>query len=253
MYISSRVNEISESVTLKLNAKANQLAASGQKIFNLTAGQLPIKPPEELSQLVTKELDFLESYQYSPSSGFNELRDKFIQNLERKRGINFSDLDKTFGCTISNGGKHSLLNVLLAILERDDEVILLSPFWITYPEMVKICRAKPVVVDSDVSTGFVPDIEKIKKAITKKTKAIVVNSPNNPSGIFYPEKWMDDFAELISDYPELIVISDEIYDELYYDGVKPTYFYQKNPKLLLQTIIVDSISKTLACPGIRLG
>lgn len=253
MKLSSRVQNIAESVTLKLNSKAVQLADSGRTIYNLTAGQLPFKPMDSFVDHLRSELDNVKSFQYSPAAGYLELRKKMIKNIEDTRNISFSSLDEEFDCLVSNGAKHCLTNVFASLIDQGDEVIMMAPYWISYSEMIKMCKGSPVVVKSGFENNFLPSIDDIKKSITEKTKIIVINSPNNPSGTYYSDEWMCEFAKLMEENPNICVISDEIYYELCYDGPTPTFFYQKNPELLKRTIIIDGISKTLACTGLRIG
>lgn len=256
MELSSRVKGMAESVTLKLNSQALELTEAGKQIYNLTAGQLPFRPPQDFIECLRSELDFLKSYQYSPVAGFIELRKKIIHHIEETRGISFAckELEgEQFDCVVSNGAKHSISNVLGAIIDPGDEVIVISPYWISYPEMIKFCRGIPIEVKSTIFDVFAPSLKDIKKAISEKTKAIIINSPNNPAGIHYSSEWMQDFADLLIEFPHVNIISDEIYFEVCYYDPKPTYFYQKNPELLKRTVIVDGISKAFASTGLRVG
>jgi aspartate aminotransferase len=254
MELSSRVKGMAESVTLKLNTKAIEMSEAGKQVYNLTAGQLPFRPPQLFVDSIRNELDFLKSYQYSPVSGFDELRKKVITHIEETRGINFSAIkDETFDCVISNGAKHSISSILGAIINPGDEVIIISPYWLSYPEMIKFCHGVPVVVKSSIFDVFTPSMADIRKAISQKTKAIIINSPNNPAGVHYSDEWMNDFAELLEENQDIAVISDEIYFEVCYYDPKPTYFYQKKPELLKRTVIVDGISKAFASTGLRIG
>lgn len=253
MYLSSRVKDSHTSVTLKVNEKVIEMAQSGKHVFNMTSGQLNIKPPSEFIHILGKQLNFLKSYQYSPIAGMGKLRNKFIDHFTAKRGVDLSVLEEPFDCVISNGSKHSLYNVFGALINPGDEVILLTPFWVSYPEMIKYWGGVPVVVKSHAFDAYTPSIDEIKKAICEKTKAIIINSPNNPAGIHYDDDWMEEFAIFLKDYPELVVISDEIYSDLSYFDPAPTYFYQKEPSTLNQTIIINSISKSFASTGLRIG
>ena len=226
MELSSRVKGMAESVTLKLNTKAMELTESGKQVYNLTAGQLPFRPPQSFIESIRSELDFLKSYQYSPVAGFLDLRKKIMEHIEETRGINFASLDEPFDCVISNGAKHSISNILGTIIDPGDEVIIIAPYWISYPEMIKFCRGIPIVVTSSIFDVFSPSLHEIKKAISEKTKAIIINSPNNPAGVHYSDEWMKGFADLLMEYPHVNVISDEIYFEVCYYDPKPTYFYQ---------------------------
>ncbi len=253
MNVSKRSQEINESITLKLNAKAVAMAAEGKKVYNLTAGQLPYRPPRELVEAIRGELDFLKSFQYSPVAGDGELLKKLEEYIEMSREISFEDHDLNFGVTVGNGGKHVLSNIFSAILNPGDEVILFAPYWISYPQMVSLNGATIKVVEASVFNAFEPDLEKLKELLSDKTKAIVLNSPNNPSGIFYDENWMKKFAEIVKPYENAYIVSDEIYYELNYYDPRPTFFYQYDRELLGRTIIVDGISKSLAATGLRLG
>jgi len=253
MRLSKRVKSLTDSITMKLNEKAVQLSDEGRVIYNLSSGQLPIKPPPEFVEKIQQQLNFLKSYQYSPSGGFKSLREKMMAFTFETRGISKEQTENNYSCILSNGSKHTLYNIFGALLNSEDEVILLSPYWVSYPEMIKFWGGKVVVVNSNVFNGFVPAIEDIKKMIGPKTKAIIVNSPNNPAGIHYNEEWMKEFAEMMKEHPDIFIISDEVYSEIVYFDPKPTFFYQSHPELLPQTIIVNAISKMLASTGLRLG
>lgn len=252
LFLSSRVKFVSESITLKLNEKANLLAESGYQVFNLTAGQLPFRPLPEFIEKLASELNFLKSFQYAPVAGVPELRKKIISYIESIRNIEFAPQGE-FDCVLSNGAKHSIYNVLGTVVDPGDEVMILAPYWVSYPEMIKFWGGVPVVVKGHNYDAFTPPIDDIRKMLTPRTRALIINSPNNPAGIHYSSQWMKEFAELVKDYPNLILISDEIYFQLYYFDPKPTYFYQTRPELLSRTVIVDGISKSLASTGLRLG
>ncbi|MBT7668538.1 MAG: aminotransferase class I/II-fold pyridoxal phosphate-dependent enzyme, partial [Bdellovibrionales bacterium] len=240
-------------ITLKLNAKAVALAEEGRKIYNLTAGQLPCKPMSELIELMRGELNFLKSFQYAPVPGIRELRDKFLHRFFATRDLENSPLEAKLDCAISNGGKHALGNALGALVNPGDEVILIAPYWLTYRPLVELWGGVAKVVSSTLYDQFIPSIAEIEKAITPKTRAIIVNSPNNPTGIHYPKDWMERFGKMLLEHQEVSVISDEIYFDLSYFDPGPTYFYQLYPELLNRTIIVDGISKNMACTGLRIG
>lgn len=253
MRLSSRSRYLHDSITMKLNEKSLELTEAGKVIYNLSNGQLPIKPPASFIEKIHHELNFFKSYQYSPSAGFPSLRKKLLNHFIQTRKLPYEAIEADWDTIVSNGSKHSLYNAFGAIVDPDDEVILLAPYWVSYPEMVKFWGGKPVVVKSNVFDAFVPAIEDIKKAITSKTKVIVINSPNNPSGVHYSEAWMKDFTNLLLEHPDIVIISDEVYSDICYFDPRPTYFYQYDNKLLERTIIVHAISKSLAATGLRLG
>jgi aspartate aminotransferase len=253
MFISSRVRDANESITLKVNEQINKLSMSGKHVYNMTAGQLPFKPAPEFIKHIQNELNFLKSYQYSPVKGFEKLRKKFIKYVETKRDVSFKQDDLEFDCLISNGSKQSLYNVFGAILNPGDEVILITPYWVSYPEMIKFWGGEPIIVQSQAFDAFTPPLDEIKKAISSRTRAIVINSPNNPAGIHYSDECMQELASLLEEHPDLYIISDELYSEICYFDPKPRYFYQFSQKLLDRTFIIDGISKTFACTGLRIG
>lgn len=252
MEFSHRVKQISESITLKLNAKATQMAADGKKVYNLTAGQLPFRPMSEFVELIRSESDFLKSFQYSPVAGYPELRKKVMDHFQESRKVNLSSQGE-FDALVCNGGKHAIINVMQTLIDEGDEVVIFSPYWVSYPEMIKFCGGKEVLVESSPFNVFVPSLEELEKKITDKTKLVIVNSPNNPTGTHYNDEWMKGFAALMMKYPHVNILSDEIYYELYYYDPKPTYFYQHEPELLKRTIVIEGISKTLASTGLRIG
>jgi aspartate aminotransferase len=253
MLLSSRVKGIHDSITMKLNEKALGLTDEGKVIYNLSGGQLPIKPMAEFIEKIHHQLNFLKSYQYSPSAGFPALRKKLIRHFVQTRKLPPELFEVEWDAILSNGSKHTLYNALGALIDPGDEVILLAPYWVSYPEMVKFWGGIPTVVKSNVFDAFVPAIEDIRKAMTPRTKVIIVNSPNNPSGVHYSESWMREFGDFMRENPDLIVISDEVYSDISYFDPKPSYFYQLDHTLLNRTVIVHAISKTLAATGLRLG
>lgn len=253
MLMSSRVKGISDSITMKLNEKAIQLTEEGKVIYNLSGGQLPIKPLPEFVDRIHHQLNFLKSFQYSPVTGFPALRKKILKHFVETRNLPMDLFEVGWDVILSNGSKHSIYNALGALIDPGEEVVLLAPYWVSYPEMIKFWGGIPITVRSNVFDAFVPSIDDIRKAMSPKTKVIIVNSPNNPSGVHYSETWMKEFALFLKDFPNVVVISDEVYSDVSYFDPKPSYFYQFDQSLINQTIIIQAISKTLASTGLRLG
>lgn len=253
MYISSRVKSANTSVTLKVNEQVNKLAMSGKHVYNMTAGQLPFKPAPEFIHHISQQLNFLKSYQYSPVLGFEKLRRKFMSYIENKRNIQFKDDEVEFDCAISNGSKQSLYNALGAIVNPGDEVILLTPYWVSYPEMIKFWGGVTIEIETHAFDAYTPAIDEIRKNISSRTKAIIINSPNNPAGIHYTDDFMKEFAKLMLEHEDVFIISDELYSEICYFDPEPKYYYQFEKSLIKRTLLVDGISKTFACTGLRIG
>lgn len=250
MHLSSRVKGVNESITLQLNEKAQELSESGKVIYNLSAGQLPAKPPQEFIEKLQQQLNFLRSYQYSPVVGMPELRKKILaQHVQERKLAPADNLD----VILSNGSKQAIYMALGALIDPGDEVILLAPYWVSYPEMIKFWGGVPLTVRSNVFDAYGPTLEDIARSITPRTKAIIVNSPNNPAGIHYPANWMRDFAELLKQHPDVWILSDEVYADLAYFDPQPSWFYQHAAELRSRTIVFNGISKSLASTGLRLG
>ena len=251
MMLSERVHNASESITLKLNALAEELRGRGEQIYNLTAGQLPFPPDPKLVEQIPKQLESVSSFQYSPVAGLPGLRKKAIKYVEETRGIELNQ--GQFDCVVSTGAKQSLFNLIAAMVNPGDEVVIMAPYWVSYPEMVRYWGGKTVTVGPAGRPGDGPQMAEIAKAITPQTKAIILNTPGNPSGVYYQAEWIEEFAQLMLDHPNVAIISDEIYSQLYYMGQGPKYPYQYSPDLLKQTFIIDGISKSMACTGLRIG
>lgn len=251
--VSKRADAITDSVTLALNAKATQLKAKGEKVYNFTAGQLPFKPPTDFIEAIRGESHFLKSFQYSPASGSKKLKQKTLDDFKSRRNLNSQSIEN-WDVLVSNGAKHSLSTIMGTIIDPGDKVMLLGPYWLSYPHMVKGWGGEIVEVLSEISDGFAPSIEKIGQVFeSQKIKAIVVNSPNNPSGVCYSDSWMKELATLLKRFPETWILSDEIYSELYYYDPAPSQVYQFAPELLERTLCFDGISKSLASTGLRIG
>ncbi len=249
LVLAKRSTLLADSVTLDYFEKTRQLKEMGKYVYEFTHGQFPYKPASFFIENIYKELNFLSSFQYSPVSGIEELRKKFLHIKENDRDISLNTLE----CNVHHGGKQALFNALACLIDKGDEVILLTPIWPSYLEMIKFLEGVPLLVPATSHGGFIPSISEIEKLITDKTKAIIVNSPNNPAGVHYDEAWMRDFAQMVAEYPQVFLISDEVYSKIVYYDPKPSYFYQFDTQLLERTIIIDSISKMFASAGLRLG
>ena len=251
MILSERVQRGHESVTLELNAKAIELEKGGAQIYNLTAGQLPFKPSQKLVEEISRQLESLSSFQYSPVMGLPELREKVMKFIGESRGMKWDGHE--FDCVVSTGAKQSLFNLIGALVNPGDEVMILVPYWVSYPEIIRYWEGRPVRVMSSSHPGEGPSMESLERAITPKTKAIILNTPSNPMGVYYRKEWVKELAEFMMNYPQVAIISDEIYSQLYYKGPGPQYPYHFYPELLERTFIVDGISKSMACTGLRIG
>lgn len=243
--ISQRAKNIKPSSTLAVNKKAAELVAAGEKIINLSVGEPDFDTPDFIKQAAIRALN--EGFtKYTDSSGIKQLRQAICDKFKKDNNLDYQVEQIIVSC----GAKHSLFNVLLAICDQDDEIIVPAPYWVSYPEMIKLAGGKCVVCK--YKEDFKMDIEHLKSIITRKTKAIILNSPSNPTGIVYSEKELIEIAEIACKYG-IIVISDEVYEKLVYGGLKHISIASLGEEIKKLTIVVNGVSKTYAMTGWRIG
>ncbi|HEY8423697.1 MAG TPA: pyridoxal phosphate-dependent aminotransferase [Clostridia bacterium] len=246
MALAKRTAQISSSLTLAITAMAKKMKAEGIDVVGFGAGEPDFNTPEYIIEAAKEALD-KGFTKYTANSGMPQLKEAICQKFLRDNGLKYEPSQ----IIVSNGAKHSLYNAMLALVDQGDEVIIPAPYWLTYPELVKMCDGTPVIVDTQ-EDGFKLTPEKLKKAITPKTKAIIINSPSNPSGVVYTKEELWALAEVLEN-TDIYVISDEIYEKLIYDGYKHYSIASYSPKLYKQTIVVNGVSKTYSMTGWRVG
>lgn len=246
MLISEKAKKITPSQTLAISATAKQMKENGIHVVAFTAGEPDCETPQYIVDSAKKALDSGKT-KYTPSSGTVALRKAIAQKFEKDNGLKY-DFKQVI---VSNGAKHSLYNALYAIINDGDEVIIPAPYWLTYPELVKMCGGDPIIVETTEEQGFKMTAEQLKNSITPKTKAIIINSPSNPSGAVYSKEEIFALAKVI-EQTDIVVISDEIYEKLTY-GVPHVSIASYSDKLKEQTIVVNGVSKTYAMTGWRIG
>ncbi|HHW67900.1 MAG: aspartate aminotransferase [Epulopiscium sp.] len=247
MKLSNKVMDITPSSTLAVTAKAKQMKAEGIDVVGFGAGEPDFDTPEHIKQAAIKAIE--DGFtKYTPASGTVELKKAICHKLKNENGLDY----KQNQIVISNGAKHSLTNAFTAILNPGDEVIIPAPFWLSYPQMVKLADGVPVIVYAKKENDFKVTIEDLEKAVTDKTKALVVNSPSNPTGVVYTEKELRAIADFAVKY-DLYVISDEIYEKLIYDGIKHVSIASFNEEIYKRTIIINGVSKSYSMTGWRIG
>lgn len=247
MQLSKKTLAIAPSLTLAIDAKAKSMKAEGQDVIGFGAGEPDFDTPAFIKDAAKEALD-KGLTKYTPASGTLALRQAICDKLKQKNNLNYEPAQ----IVVSNGAKHSLFNAFAAILNPGDEVIVPVPFWVTYPELIQFNDGVPVYVESTEEEGFVPSIKAIEAVITPRTKAIILNTPSNPSGAVYSEKDIRAIAELAVKH-QFFIVSDEIYEELIYDGNKPFSPAQISDEVKDLTIIVNGFSKAYAMTGWRLG
>ena len=243
---SARVNRMSYSQTFVMSNKARELKAQGVDVISLTLGEPDFDVPDDIKLAAHEAINNNYSH-YSPVPGFLELRQAVCEKLSRDNNLHY----KPNQICVSNGAKQSLNNVLMAILNEGEEVILPAPYWVSYEEIVKLAEGKPVVIETSVDTDFKITPEQLEKAITPKTKAILFSSPCNPSGSYYTKDELEGLKDVLVKYPQIVVLSDEIYELINYEGKH--FSIAQFPEIFDQTVVINGMSKAFAMTGWRIG
>lgn len=245
--IASRMSSISPSLTLAITAKAKAMKAAGEPVISFGVGEPDFNTPQNIIDAAKAALD--KGYtKYTPSSGLLPLRKAICEKFRRDNGLDYEPSQ----IIVSDGAKHSIFNACFALVEEGDEVIVPAPYWLTYPEVIKVCGGVPVYIECKKEDGFKFTPAELEAAITPRTKMLIFNSPSNPTGAVYTEEEVRAIAE-VCEKKEIFVLSDEIYEKLCYDGVKPFSIAACSEKMKALTITVNGVSKTYAMTGWRVG
>ena len=244
--LSNRLMSLSESETLVMSQKSAELKAQGIDVINLSVGEPDFSTPEHIKEAAKKAIDDNFSF-YSPVTGFLDLRKAICDKLKKENNLTYAP-DQI---VCSNGAKQAICNVILAIINKGDEVIIPAPYWVSYPEMVKLAEGAPVVISAGIDQDFKVTAAQLEDAITPKTKAVVLCSPSNPTGSVYSQSELKALADVLSNHPNVYVISDEIYEHINYVGKHESI--AQFEELMNQMIIVNGVSKCYAMTGWRIG
>ena len=245
--VACRMNAISPSLTLAISAKAKAMKAAGENVVSFGVGEPDFNTPEHIIESAKAALDNGHT-KYTPSSGLLPLRKAICEKFKKDNGLDYEPSQ----IIVSNGAKHSIFNACYAVLDEGDEVIIPAPYWLTYPEVVKVCGGVPKYIECKKENKFKFSAEDLKAAITPKTKMLIFNSPSNPTGAVYSEAEVRAIAKVCEE-AEIFVLSDEIYEKLCYNGVKPFSVAACSEKMKDLTITVNGVSKTYAMTGWRVG
>lgn len=245
--VSQRVKAIAPSMTLAISAKANELKAAGEKVINFGVGEPDFDTPAHICQAAKDALD--KGYtKYVAAAGLPALKKAICKKFKDDNNLDYAPSD----IIVSNGAKHSIFNALFATINPGDEVLIPSPYWLTYPEVVKSCDGVPVAVESSRENGFKVTAADLEKAITPKTKMLIFNSPCNPTGAVYSEAEIRAIADVCVKH-NILVLADEIYEKLIYNGEKSFSIAAVSPEMKELTITINGVSKSYAMTGWRLG
>ncbi len=246
--IAKRLSRIKPSPTLAMSAKAKELKAAGKDIIELSAGEPDFDTPNFIKQAANDAMDRGET-KYTAVDGTPQIKDAIIGKFKRENGIAYTREEITVG----TGGKQVLYNALMATLDPGDEVVIPAPYWVSYPDMVLLAEGTPVIVECKEENGFKLAPEDLERAITPKTKWVILNSPSNPTGAAYTEAEMKALTDVFMRHSHVWVMTDDIYEHLVYDDFKFTTPVQVEPRLKDRTLTVNGVSKAYAMTGWRIG
>ena len=245
-YLSDRIKSLSVSQTLAMAQKSRELKAKGIDIISLSLGEPDFNTPDYIKEAAKKAID--ENYsKYPPVPGYSDLREAISRKFKEENGINYTPEQ----IIVSAGGKHSLINVILSIVNPGDEVIILAPYWVSYYDQIILAEGKPVIIKAKLENDFKIRPEQLEAAITSKTRLIIFNSPSNPTGMVYDRKEMEKIARIVEKHEGLFIISDEIYEHIIFTGEHISmasfdFIYDR-------VITVNGVSKGYAMTGWRIG
>jgi len=247
MGIAKRAMAIKPSPTLATAAKAKAMKSQGIDVVDFGVGEPDFDTPENVKQAGIKAIQSGFT-KYTPAGGTDELKEAVVEKFKKDNGLQYEKSQVLISC----GAKHSLYNIAEALFDPGDEVIIPSPYWVSYPDQVLLNDAVPVIVETTEEEGFKLSAKKLEKAITKKTKALVLNSPSNPTGLAYDKKTLEEIAAIAVRH-KIYVISDEIYEKLIYDGFKHFSIASLGAEIKDLTLVVNGVSKSHAMTGWRIG
>jgi aspartate aminotransferase len=244
--VSDRLAKLSASATIAMNQKSKDLQAEGIDVINLSVGEPDFNTPDHIKEAAKKAIDDNYSF-YPPVAGYPALRKAIVDKLKKQNGLDYTP-DQI---TVSNGAKHSIVNVLLCIINPGDEVIIPAPYWVSYSEQAKIAEGTNVIIDTGIENDFKLTPEQLAQAITPKTRALLLCSPSNPTGSVYSKDELEALANVLAPHERIIIISDEIYEHINFIGKHESIAQFSNVKD--RVVLVNGVSKGYAMTGWRLG
>ena len=247
MKLAARVNEVSPSLTLAISAKAKAMKAEGIDVCSFSAGEPDFPTPKHICEAAQRAIDEGKT-RYGAVAGELRLREAIANKLQTKNKLSY----EAENIIVTNGGKHSLYGLMQALIEPGDEVIIPAPYWVSYPEMVKLAGGTPIFIETTAANNYRMTVEQLTNAITEKTKLLVLNSPSNPTGTVYPPEEIRAIAKIVVE-KDILVVSDEIYENILYDDAEHLSIGAVNPEIFKRTIISSGFAKSYSMTGWRLG
>lgn len=245
--LAKRVKTLTPSTTLAITAKAKELKAQGFDVIGLGAGEPDFNTPQHIIDAAIKSMNEGHT-KYTPSAGLPALKNEIVNKFKQDQGIDYDPSQ----IIITSGAKHALYTLFQALLDDGDEVIIPTPYWVSYPEQVKLAGGTPVYIEGMEKNKYKITPQQLEAAITEKTKAVIINTPSNPTGMLYTEEELKEIGEVCIKH-NILIVSDEIYEKLVYGGHKHVSVAQISPQLKEQTIIINGVSKSHSMTGWRIG
>jgi aspartate aminotransferase len=245
--LSNRINAIEESATLAMAAKAREFKMKGIDVIGLSLGEPDFKTPQHICEAAKKAIDDGKYFAYPPVAGYQDLREALAAKYQKENNVPY----KAENIVVSNGAKQSIANAMLALLNPGDEVIVFSPYWVSYDALVRLTEATPVIIKGGIENDFKVTAKQLEAAITPKTKAVIFSSPCNPTGSVFSRKELQDIADVVLKHPNLLIIADEIYEHINFTGEQVSI--ASFPGMFERTITVNGFAKGYAMTGWRVG
>ena len=247
-FVADRINRIKPSMTVGINIKAKAMKEEGRDVIVLAAGEPDFNTPKNIRDAANKAMEEGKT-KYVPGKGTPELQKAIQKKFKQDNNIDYS-LDEIM-CGV--GGKHIIYNAMMATINSGDEVIITAPYWVSYPDIVLLAEGKPVIVECPENQNFKIKPEQLEKHITPKTKWLMLNSPSNPTGAVYSKKELNDLAKVLTKYPNVLIMCDDIYEKITYDGIDFNTLASVDPSLKNRCLTLNGVSKSYCMTGWRLG
>ena len=246
--LSNRVNSIKTSATIAVSTLAKELRAAGRDVIGLGAGEPDFDTPDHIKNAAIAAMQSGKT-KYTPADGTPEIKSAIVNKFVNDNSLHYEPKN----IVVSTGAKQVIYNLLTAILNDDDEVLIVAPYWVSYPDMTILCGGKPVIVETDINQHFKLQPEQLKSAITSRTKLLMLNSPNNPTGIAYTKEELKAIGAVLLEYPHIIVLTDDIYEHIQWTGKPFCNIVNACPDLKDRTVVINGVSKAYAMTGWRIG
>ena len=246
--LSSRVNSIKPSATIAVSTLAKELRAAGRDVIGLGAGEPDFDTPDNIKQAAIEAINNGLT-KYTPADGTPELKSAIVDKFARENNLTYT----LENIVVSTGAKQSLVNTLTALIDDGDEVVIVAPYWVSYPDMTLLCGGHPVIVNTSIEQNFKLHPDQLREAITDRTRLLMLNSPSNPTGVSYTKSELQALAEVLLEHPDIYVVTDDIYEHILWSGEDFCNIVNACPELKDRTVVINGVSKAYAMTGWRIG